>query len=25
MYELEDFSPGQAVERFREMGVGTKK
>lgn len=24
-FELEDFSPGEAVERFREMGVGTKK
>jgi len=25
LFELEDFSPGEAVERFREMGVGTKK
>jgi hypothetical protein len=25
LFELEDFSPSEAVERFREMGVGTKK
>jgi len=25
LYELEDFGPSEAVERFREMGVGTKK
>jgi len=25
MFELEDFSPGEAVERFRDMGVGGKK
>ena len=25
LFELEDFGPGEAVERFREMGVGTKK
>ena len=24
LYELEDFTPGEAVERFREMGVGGK-
>ena len=24
-FELEDFGPSDAVERFREMGVGTKK
>jgi hypothetical protein len=24
LFELEDFSPSEAVERFREMGVGTK-
>jgi hypothetical protein len=24
MFELEDFSQGEAVERFREMEVGTK-
>jgi hypothetical protein len=24
LFELEDFEPGEAVERFREMGVGTK-
>ena len=24
-FELEDFGPSEAVERFREMGVGTKK
>jgi hypothetical protein len=23
LFELEDFQPGEAVERFREMGVGT--
>jgi hypothetical protein len=22
LYELEDFAPGEAVERFRELGVG---
>ncbi len=25
LFELEDFGSGEAVERFREMGVGTKK
>ncbi len=25
LFELEDFDPSEAVERFREMGVGTKK
>ena len=25
LFELEDFAPGEAVERFREMGVGTEK
>lgn len=25
MFELEDFGPSEAVGRFREMGVGTKK
>jgi hypothetical protein len=25
LYELEDFGPSEAVERFRDMGVGTKK
>ena len=24
-FELEDFGPSEAVDRFREMGVGTKK
>ena len=24
-FELEDFGPSEAIERFREMGVGTKK
>ncbi len=24
LYELEDFGPSEAIERFREMGVGTK-
>ena len=24
-FELEDFGPSAAVERFREMGVGAKK
>jgi hypothetical protein len=24
-FELEDFGPSEAVERFREMGMGTKK
>ncbi len=24
-FELEDFGPSEAVERFREMGIGTKK
>ena len=24
MFELEDFGPSEAIERFREMGVGTK-
>jgi hypothetical protein len=25
LFELEDFGPSEAVERFREMGVGTEK
>jgi hypothetical protein len=25
LYELEDFGPSEAIERFRDMGVGTKK
>ncbi len=25
LFELEDFGPSKAIERFREMGVGTKK
>ena len=25
LFELEDFGPSDAIERFREMGVGTKK
>jgi hypothetical protein len=25
LFELEDFSPSDAIERFREMGVGRKK
>jgi hypothetical protein len=25
LFELEDFGPSEAVERFRELGVGTKK
>jgi hypothetical protein len=25
VFELEDFGPSEAIERFREMGVGTKK
>lgn len=25
LYELEDFAPGAAVERFRDMGVGGGK
>jgi hypothetical protein len=25
LFELEDFLPSEAVERFREMGVGTKR
>jgi hypothetical protein len=25
MFELEDFGPSEAVERFREMGVGTER
>jgi len=24
MFELEDFGPSESIERFREMGVGTK-
>ena len=24
LFELEDFAPGEAVERFKEMGVGTR-
>jgi hypothetical protein len=25
MFELEDFTPGEAIDRFREMGVAAKK
>jgi hypothetical protein len=25
LFELEDFGPSEAIERFREMGVGTQK
>jgi hypothetical protein len=25
LFELEDFGPSEAIERFREIGVGTKK
>jgi hypothetical protein len=25
MFELEDFTPGEAIDRFREMGVAVKK
>jgi hypothetical protein len=25
LFELEDFGPSEAVDRFRDMGVGTKK
>jgi len=25
LFELEDFSPSEAIERFRDIGVGTKK
>ena len=25
LFELEDFGPSEAVERFREMEIGTKK
>jgi hypothetical protein len=25
LFELDDFGPSEAVERFREMGLGTKK
>jgi hypothetical protein len=25
LYEIEDFGPSEAMERFRDMGVGTKK
>ena len=25
LYELEDFGPSESIERFREMGIGTKK
>jgi hypothetical protein len=25
LYELEDFGPSEAIERFRDMGVGNKK
>ncbi len=25
LFELEDFAPSEAIERFRDMGVGTKK
>lgn len=24
LFELEDFAPGEAVERFREIGIGSK-
>jgi hypothetical protein len=25
LFELDDFAPGEAVDRFRDMGVGTKE
>jgi hypothetical protein len=25
LFELEDFGPSEATDRFRKMGVGTKK
>ena len=25
LYELEDFGPGETVERLREMGIATEK
>jgi hypothetical protein len=25
LYELEDFAPSESVERFRDMGIGTRK
>ena len=25
LYEIEDFGPSEAMERFREMGIGTEK
>jgi hypothetical protein len=25
LYELEDFGPSEAIERFRELGVATEK
>lgn len=25
LFELEDFEPGEAIERFRDMGIGTKQ
>lgn len=25
LFELEDFGPGEAVDRFRDMGIGTKQ
>jgi hypothetical protein len=25
LYELEDFTPSESIDRFREMGVGGKK
>jgi hypothetical protein len=25
LFELEDFGPSEAIDRFRDMGVGTKK
>lgn len=25
LFELDDFGPSEAVDRFREMGLGTKK
>jgi hypothetical protein len=25
MFELEDFGPSEAIERFRELGVATEK
>jgi hypothetical protein len=25
LFELEDFGPSDAIERFRDIGIGTKK